>query len=335
MLKKEIDKQRPAITVLMSVYNTDETYLRSAIESILNQTFSDFEFLIFDDASDESTKKVLHSYDDDRICLITNNENCGLTRNLNRGLQMAKGKYIARMDADDISYPQRFEKCYNYFEKYDKINILGTYVKVGKRTKKSFKKAPRELKRAIFLITNAGPMHPSVMMRRAFLENNHIKYDETFLKAQDYDLWARCIELTDIHILPEVLVCYRIHEKQISSGSSYTIQQQYADRVKIRLFRRICPNISEGTFQRFVSSRLTGEMEYDEYKRLAKKIIDSNKKHHVYKPQELEYIMQWYVLKYIKNRSNGHNKVLMVLDFFLHCGGFRFIKNMMKYGIIK
>ena len=117
------------ITVLMSVYNTKEDYLREAIESILNQTLREFEFIIINDASNEQTINILDQYNDDRIIRIDNEVNHGLTASLNKGLSVAKGEYIARMDADDISYPNRLELQYQYMQKHPNVAILGGWTK--------------------------------------------------------------------------------------------------------------------------------------------------------------------------------------------------------------
>ncbi len=118
-------KEKPRVTVLMSVYN-GEKYLREAIDSILNQTFKDFEFLIIDDGSTDSSADIIRSYTDFRIRLIQNEKNIGLTRSLNKGLKLAKGEYIARMDVDDISLPIRFEKQVSFLDKYEDVKLVGS-----------------------------------------------------------------------------------------------------------------------------------------------------------------------------------------------------------------
>lgn len=326
------DSNSPKITVLMSVYNTKEEYLREAIESILLQSFTDYEFLIFDDNSDEATKKVLHSYDDKRIRIIENEVNKGLTVNLNCGLDMAQGKYIARMDADDISFPDRLICCYEYMEGNPQTNILGTYAQIGKKVEKSFSRATWEMKKALFLVTNAGPVHPSAMMRKAFLDDNGLRYDESFMKAQDYDLWARCIEMTDISIYPKALVQYRVHADQISSSRS-SEQQICADRVKMRLIKRICPNMSEDQINSFISSRITGEMGYAEYIRMIKLIQRENLKFDYYDKASIEYVLNCYLFKYIKNNSKGFEYIGHMVWFMLFRRGVKFCFTSLAIGM--
>jgi len=207
----------PKVTVLMSVYN-GETYLCEAIDSILNQTLTNFEFLIIDDASTDRTLKILQSYEDPRIQLIRNCENLGLTKSLNKGIKLAKGEYIARMDADDISYPQRLEKQLFFLERNPDIGVLGTWTLNIDETGKSvgsekFPVYPETIK--ISIIFGYSLAHPSVMMRKNIL-NLVGGYDENIRYAQDYDLWIRCLKITKISNYPDILLKYRIHLTKIS-----------------------------------------------------------------------------------------------------------------------
>ena len=118
----------PRISIVMSVYN-GEKYLREAVNSILNQTFKDFEFIIINDGSTDGTREILESYNDPRIILI-HKGNMGLTQSLNKGIALAKGKYIARQDADDISLPERLEKQIEFLERNEKVALLGTAIEI-------------------------------------------------------------------------------------------------------------------------------------------------------------------------------------------------------------
>ena len=129
MVKNLIKANTPQITVLMPVYN-GEKYLRQAVDSILNQTFKDFEFLIINDGSTDKTLAILQEYKNKRVKIINNKKNIGLTKSLNKGLKLAKGKYIARMDADDISLSNRLRKQIDFLDKHNKIGVLGTQMKI-------------------------------------------------------------------------------------------------------------------------------------------------------------------------------------------------------------
>lgn len=298
----------PMASVIMSVYNTKEEYLREAIESILNQTFKDFEFIIFDDASNITTKSIIKSYHDERIVLIENSNNVGLTVNLNKGLDLSKGRYIVRMDADDVSYPNRLEETIAYLEKNKDVNILGTYVRWEKRTAKSYGRISRKARKVLFLITNAGPVHSSTVIRKSFLEKYELKYDEYYTNAQDYELWTRCIDRTDIVIYPKPLLYYRVHHGQVS-GAQRNQQENYANQIRSVLFKRLEITEDVEYIEKFIRSRLSAEMSYEEYYRFIEKLYLSNTREEYYDSFWFNYAMVWYLLKYIKYNGNIFEKI--------------------------
>lgn len=203
--------KKPKITVLMPVYNA-EKFLREAIDSILNQTFKDFEFLIINDASTDNSKKIILSYEDPRIIYAENKKNLGVTKTLNRGLKLTKAKYIARMDADDISLPERFEKQVEFMDKNQNLGLLGSswilIDEAGK--KKQFCKAYKGRQAVHFMC------HGSVMMRKKVLEKVGY-YRKIFKYAQDYDLWLRFSENYEMTNLEEPLYKLRAHRNSVSS----------------------------------------------------------------------------------------------------------------------
>ncbi len=211
-----------SISVIMATYNTELMVLKEAVDSILDQSFKDFEFIIIDDGSDNGTEEYLSNIKDSRVSIIKNPSNVGITKSLNIGLRNAKGKYIARMDADDISLPDRFEKEFRYMEKHPDVIVCGSGMDTiddrGKKT--GFKYIPRyknmEDYRAKLLFKNPGPVHPTAMIRHETLKANDIMYDERLIYAQDYGLWGRLSHYGKIHILNTVLLYRRKHEKQIS-----------------------------------------------------------------------------------------------------------------------
>src|SRR5699024_5416050 len=123
-------------SIIMSVYNANEEHLRDAIESILRQTFKKFEFLIIDDASENNVDKLITSFRDSRIIYLKNERNIGLTKSLNKGIKISKGKYIARIDSDDIAYPDRLQKQFDYLENHPEVGVLGSQAKlIGDKTR--------------------------------------------------------------------------------------------------------------------------------------------------------------------------------------------------------
>ena len=203
----------PKVTVLMSVYN-GEKYLREAMESILNQTFGDFEFLIINDASTDTSKEIILSYADLRIVYVENEINLGLTKSLNEGLKLVKGEYVARMDDDDISLPMRLEKQVQFMDNNPDVGVCGTWFKLfpsGELVERPV--TNDEIRLHLFRDNALG--HPTVMLRVEVLKWNNFYYNPEYTYAQDYELWTRLMQKTKMHNIPEVLLKYRVHETQI------------------------------------------------------------------------------------------------------------------------
>ena len=195
---------KPCVSVLMSVYN-GEQYLASAVESILNQTFADYEFIIIDDGSSDATWNILQEYtrEDGRIVLHRNHKNMGLAKSLNHGLLMAKGEYIARQDADDVSLPSRFSLQIRYMERHPEIDILGTgYYQIDEEGKYLSKVILPEDDFNIhwIMLFNNAFCHTSVVLRHNHLEP--LSYDDELMVAQDYELWSRLTQSTQAANLP-------------------------------------------------------------------------------------------------------------------------------------
>ena len=204
----------PKITVLLPVYNC-ELYIQTAVESILNQTFTDFELLIIDDASTDATVAILKKFDDSRIQLIQKPVNSGYTTSLNYGLQLAQGEYIARMDADDISYPERFAKQIAYLETHLEVVVCGTTYKIVDNDKRIALPEQHDAIK-IGLLWGNCILHPSVMIRKKVIDDFSILYDTSKEPAEDYALWVRLLSMGKLHNLQEVLVEYRVYGNQVS-----------------------------------------------------------------------------------------------------------------------
>jgi len=200
---------KPTISVIMSVYNASD-YLKDAIESILNQTFSDFEFLIIDDHSTDSSVDIIKKFvnQDTRVRLFINHSNLGLTKNLNTLIKIAKGNYIARMDADDISLPYRFEKQILFLEKNKEIMVLGTYIQDFMSNKVI--KYPLTDNYIRKVVAKSSPLgHPSVIIRKSVFESG-LLYQEKYRTNQDLALWFDILSKGyKIANLPEPLLKYR------------------------------------------------------------------------------------------------------------------------------
>jgi len=225
------------VSVIMSVYNGDR-YLKESIESILNQTFTDFEFIIIDDGSSDSSWDILTEYasKDRRVRLFKNEENIGLTQSLNKGLRLAKGEYIARQDADDISLPARFEKQVSYMELHRSVALVSTGVQYidDKNNKLATHTPPTDLVMLQWELLFRNPIrHSTVLWRRELVNSKVGDYNPNFAYSQDYDLWVRISEQLIIDTLPLVLVVMRQHSKSITL-TKLNVQDALVNRVAYR-----------------------------------------------------------------------------------------------------
>lgn len=216
----------PRISVVMSVYN-GMPYLKDSVESILKQSYKNFEFIIVDDSSTDDTYAYLTTIQDKRIKLVKNNKNLGLSASLNRALKISKGTYIARMDADDISDPQRLSKQISFLTSNKSIDLCGTFAalidkngtKVGKL---HYPQKPGEIKRKIVLYNPI--IHPSLMAREAVFKK--LKgYDEEFDGAEDYELLMRGLKLFNYANISEELLLLRLSSSRRSVGAMYKMDK--------------------------------------------------------------------------------------------------------------
>lgn len=211
--------RRPTISVLMSVHNGQD-FLREAIDSILAQTYHDFEFIVVDDASTDQSLKILRSYSDERLCIFPLEKNVGLVDALNLALNHAQGEFVARMDADDISHPDRFTLQLQRFEENQKLVLLGcAYTYIDSDGKKNVVAHPPPIGGSLqtVLIESGNPFcHPTVMMRTRDVKSigGYRKIVNKF--AQDYDLFLRLAEKGEVDNLQLPLLRYRIHPGQIT-----------------------------------------------------------------------------------------------------------------------
>ncbi len=234
-------EQIPMISVVMSVYN-GEKYIREAIDSILNQTYSDFELIILDDGSTDQTEDIIKGYTDKRIRYTKNPGNLGLADSLNRGLELSLGKYIARMDSDDIALIDRFQKQVDYLEKHPEVILLGGQSELlnnGTVIRNEFH-APIEDEEIRLMILYHNPfLHPTVMMRGEVVRKKTLRYQNRYV--DDYDLWVRMLPYGKVHNLEDKVLKYRVHDNNFSvvnknthiDGAEQKLREKYIDSLDL------------------------------------------------------------------------------------------------------
>lgn len=200
------------LSVIMPVYNTKEEYLKEAIESILNQTYSDFEFIIINDGSTNNAEDMILSYKDNRIKYFKQ-ENQGISNARNNAIKIAKGEIIALMDSDDISLAERFEKQIKFLDENPKISVVGTWFEMFPKIRTI--KHPKYPKFLDFYKTNCIG-NPMAMFRKYEFQKYNLNYKTEFKTAQDFDLWSRAVRYLNFANIEEVLLKYRWHKESIS-----------------------------------------------------------------------------------------------------------------------
>lgn len=206
----------PKVSILMPVYNA-EKYLIEAVDSILNQTFRDWELIIINDGSTDRSQELLSQIADNRVITVDNEKNLGLIDTLNKGINLCKGEYIVRMDADDISTPERIEKQVQFMDSHPHYILCGTNALVidnnGKVTGKIRNLTDNQFLQINLLFSNPF-IHPSMMIRRDILRSN--LYDKQYKHIEDYELWCRIALLGEVANLQDDLLLYRWHDSNIS-----------------------------------------------------------------------------------------------------------------------
>ena len=264
------------VTVLMPVYNS-EKYLHEAIESILNQTFSDFDFLIMDDGSIDKSLEIAKSYTDERIKIIENVQNLGIITTLNKGLKIAKGKYIARMDSDDVCFPTRLEKQVDFLDKHPEISIIGSNVQVIDGNSKfirtmSFPKESELIKWHLFFYTPVA--HPTVLARREVL----IKlggYNSQCQYVEDYELWLRASKDYKFENISEELLYYRSHNNSVSVSHQQAQEKNASYYLQSYCLKSLSLNLSTSDINmiRFKSERYNAFTSFNILKSMYLKFI--------------------------------------------------------------
>jgi glycosyltransferase involved in cell wall biosynthesis len=238
----------PLVSVLLSVHN-DARFLAAAVESVLRQTVDDLELIVVDDASTDETPAVLSAVQDPRLRVLRNGKQLGLAASLNRALDEAQGRYVARLDADDVALPQRLESQLARIAAAPSVAAVGAAVLDLDETGRvgTLHRNPSGTRAVHWLTLFGSPFfHPTVLVDRELLDRHGLRYDPAYLESEDYELWSRLLELGDGTNLAEPLVLKRVHAGQASLRRS-DLQESFQRQVALREIARIAPELgSEG-----------------------------------------------------------------------------------------
>lgn len=200
----------PRVSVLTPLYNTNPAHLREMIESILNQTFTDFEFLILNDSPNNTEiEDIVKSYKDKRIKYSKNETNMGITPSRNKLLKMARGEYIAIFDHDDISVPTRLAQQVAYLDANPQVGVVSGWLQYFGTDNNIWKTSEYDTDIKINLTNDCSVAHTAAMIRKCVLTDNNVEYEEFYTPAEDYRLWARLMDVTHFYNIQDILVKYR------------------------------------------------------------------------------------------------------------------------------
>ncbi len=271
--------KEPLVSVIMPVFNS-EKYISFSVNSILNQTFTDFEFIIIDDASTDGTGEILDQISDQRVRIITNFINLGNYPSRNIGIKASSGKFICVMDADDLALPYRLERQLQFMQNNPTIGISSTWFRrfgSGGNIPVYYPSDEKQLK--IRFLENNYCLHPGLCIRRnLFSDEESLLYNEQYRYASDYDFVSRNFKYFRTCNIPEILMEYRSHPAQITA-SKFSEQQKYADCIRINYLQNIGlePTAKEETIHlSMLKSNYHDNFELRDYIAWCNKIIDYN-----------------------------------------------------------
>lgn len=231
------------VTVLLPVYNGTE-FLSETIESVLNQSYRDFDFLIINDASTDNSEEIILSYTDSRIHYLINERNLGSIGSPQKGMDLIQTEYIARIDQDDLWHPTKLKKQIDLLDSNPEIGLCGTSIElIGDKTGVRIFPTSNEPLKVGFLF-GCLMSHPSVIFRKSFLDESGVRYSPDYYLADDYKMWIDCLNYTQIYNIQEPLVSYRQHQSQICSVHAPE-QLIIKNKVRLEMLERIYPNPTE------------------------------------------------------------------------------------------
>lgn len=226
----------PLVSVILPVFRANKDQLSIALYSMINQTYKNIEILIlYEGDKNDDSYKFLKNVSDKRVVVFEEPNKSGLPKSLNDGIRFSRGKYIARMDSDDYSDPQRISKQVNYLEKHENIAVVGTVCKdINSKHLRFSTFIKPDVRKVRMMFYNAGVAHPTAMIRKSFLLDNNIRYNESIRGSEDYHLWSDIVIADgNITVIHEILHYYRVHKNQASQVlSNEQIEWNNTARIK-------------------------------------------------------------------------------------------------------
>ncbi len=309
-----------SVSVLMTAYNA-ENYIKDAIQSILEQTYSDFEFVIINDGSTDKTLEIIQSFDDKRIRII-NEGKFGYYKAKRRLIEEAKGKYIAIMDADDIADKNRFEAEVDFLDKHPDFGLVGTNATWIDNQNSPFGEgfnfaySPEELK--CRLLFHNCFVHTSVLIRKSILDDHHLNYKE--LAGEDFDMWIQISKYSKIYNIPKPMLRYRIHQGNMIHSNWYKLDDGLFSIIKEQLFYYFQSKINNSDVDIHYSlinfSRMNQLSELPNIYEWLKKIITLNDDSKAYNPMALKKVLSERITKKLMRMSE--NRFILTI-YLLKC----------------
>ena len=311
---------QPLVSVIMANYNTPIEYLKEAIESVLNQTYSNLELIIVDDCSTNDSVRYIESINDKRIVLKKNDTNKGPAYTRNRAFDIAHGKYIAIMDSDDISDIFRLQKQVDYMENNPNTivcaswaNVFGDGVKTPWMFNPSFPK--NEIFKISLLFGNTFIVNSTVMMDRDTIEKHNVRFIEEYTASQDYKMWVDCVRYGEFAMITEPLVRRRVRQKSITTSSG-GLQEFYRWRIIEEQLDKLHYTLSEEK-KKYYNCIYSPRKLYDlRTKEIIKELISANQIYRVYKQRSFKKYLweRWAVIStYGFKNEKGVKKKFQVL----------------------
>lgn len=310
------------ISIALPAYNAKD-YIAECLDSLLAQTYQNFEIILIDDCSTDGTADVVAGYTDSRIHYFKNEKNSGIVYSLNKAYALSRGEYLARMDADDICMPERLEKQINFLEQHKDISLVSVWFQTfdGASGICRYATEPEEIK--CKLLFSLQLLHPGWMFRRELVQEHNLQYREEYKYAEDWDFLVRATSVTRLSNIPEILMNYRINPNQVSNVHSKT-QKQVADAVAKNQLDALGLTLTEEEFCIYRASfgRRENSLSEEEMRLLIsvlKRLEQANVKKGIYREEVLHRVIQeelYYLCNYNLARKNLSGLQLYTSGYF-------------------